>query len=245
MKTTVAQYGSVATVNVNETYSTTNDIDAIVSSSGSDTEVLKVEGHTIDGLGNLTFVVQEVTLTGQTPVALGTALARCTRMYVKDGSFGASSNNLVGDIYAYASDGVTVTAGVPQTSTAVKARIVAGVNQTEKSATSISSKDFWFIEKSNAGVTRSGGAAVNADSDIEIRRLGGVFRPVGLELQLRTAAKQVETIETHIIVPYNSDVRQIITTDTDNTAASGYMEGPLLTTDWSYDPKTGLVTINN
>ena len=133
VKTTVGTFGSVGTPNVNETYSTTNDIDKIVSSDDGDTETLHIEGHTIDASGNLTFVIQTKTLTGQTPATLDTPLARCTRLKVNaSGSFGSPAGDLAGDVYAYASDGVTVTSGVPQTNTAVKARITAGINQTEQ-----------------------------------------------------------------------------------------------------------------
>ena len=51
---TVAQLQSTES---NETFVTTNIIDSIVSSSASDTtQTITIEGHTIDGSGNLTFV---------------------------------------------------------------------------------------------------------------------------------------------------------------------------------------------
>lgn len=66
-KTTVAEFqGGAASTVFNETYATGNTIDFLVSDNASDTEVVRVEGHTLSG-SNLTFVVQNVTLNGQTP----------------------------------------------------------------------------------------------------------------------------------------------------------------------------------
>ena len=58
-----------------ETYATDNTIDSVSSSDDGDTQAIHVEGHTISN-GLLTFVAQEVTLTGQTPATLTTPLAR-------------------------------------------------------------------------------------------------------------------------------------------------------------------------
>ena len=230
VKTTVATFGSVGTPNVNETYSTTNDIDAVVSSDDGDTETLLIEGHTLDSSGNKTFVTQEVTLTGQTPAALTTALGRCTRMKVKDGTFASPSSDLAGDIYAYASDGVTVTAGVPQTNTAVKARIVAGRNQTEKAATALSSEDYYAITQFQASVSRGNASTVTADVELEQAALGGVFLPKGLELSVRAGGDQGEPIrfDPYLIVPKNADIRMVATTNTNDASVTGYFAGYLL-----------------
>lgn len=230
VKTTVGTFGSVSTPNVNETYSTTNDIDKIVSSSGSDTEVLHVEGHTINvSTGDLTFAVQEVTLTGQTPVTLGTPLARLSRMKVKKGTFASPASNLVGNIYGYASDGVTVTSGVPQTNTAVKARIVAGGNTTAKAATSISSVDYWIISQIQASCGKNNSSTVNVDCDVEVRQLGGVFLPEGLEFSTRAGGSQSIVIDfrPYLVIPPNSDVRLVATSNTANATVSGYISGAL------------------
>jgi len=229
VRTTVATFGSVATVNVNETYSTTNDIDKIVSSSGSDTETITLEGHTIDGSGNLTFAVQDVTLTGQTAVTLTTPLARASRAYVKAGTFASPASDLVGDIYVFASSGVTVTNGVPQTSTAVKLRIPAGKNQTEKAATSISSTDYWILTGVKFGLARDVSTAL-AEFEVEQRVLGGVWRPFGSIITLSTN-------QAFIYVPYNpyrivtpnTDVRAVVTATANDTKASALIEGYLVT----------------
>lgn len=114
VETTVAQLGTVGSPESNETFVTTNAIDGVVSAgaSGTDNQVLTIEGHTIDGSGNLTFVVQNVTLTGQTKATLATPLARATRAYVKDGTFGAPATTPEGPCYIYASSGVNLSSGV-------------------------------------------------------------------------------------------------------------------------------------
>jgi len=228
-KTTIATFGSVATVNVNETFVTTNVIDEVSSSNTNDTEIVTIEGHTIDGSGNLTFIAQDATLTGQTPVTLTTPMARCNRIYVKNGTFASPASDLVGDIYVYASDGVTVTAGVPQTSTAVKARIVAGKNQTEKCATSISSVDYWLLTGATVGINKDAGNTVTADFDIEVQERGGVWRPLGLELIARTSGDQKEIIrfEPYLIVPPNSDVRMVVVTNAADTVCTAVISGTL------------------
>jgi len=227
VRTTVATFGSVATVNVNETYSTTNNIDYIASSSASDTEILTVEGHTIDASGNLTFTTQQVTLNGQTPVALGTLMARASRAFVTNGTFASPSSDLVGDIYVYVS-GNTVTAGVPQTSADVRLRIVAGKNQSEKCATSISSTDYWILTGITCSMAKSGGGTAACDFDIEVRELGGVWRPLGSEVDTdKQSPFQQVIFDPYRIVKPNSDVRVVAISDSADTEASAEIEGVL------------------
>jgi len=66
---------------LHETYVAADLINSIISTDNADTQEVYIEGHTIDGSGNFTFVTQLVTLTGQTVAALSTPLARVSRMY--------------------------------------------------------------------------------------------------------------------------------------------------------------------
>ena len=84
--TTIQTLQDFPTGILNESYVSSNIIGLAVSTSGSDTFTMGVEGHTIDGAGNFTFGVQEVVLNGTTPVTLGTPLARCTRLVNKSAS---------------------------------------------------------------------------------------------------------------------------------------------------------------
>lgn len=225
VKTTVAAFqGSV----VNETFVSTNIIDSVVSDSASDTEVISVEGHTIDASGNLTFVAQQVTLTGTTPVALPTPLARCTRLRVVAGTFAAPASDLVGNVYAYDNtDGETL--GVPNTAAATKCMINAGQNTSQKCATSLSSVDYWILTSCYAGMHRSGAAAAAVDIEIEVRQLGGVWIPLGLHLDISTGAQPWKEVlfEPYRVIPANSDVRMVCTASADNQEVSGQISGLL------------------
>lgn len=228
---TVAEFqGAVA----NETFLTTNAIDAVSSSDAGDTtQTIRVEGHTIDGSGNLTFAVQTVTLNGQTPVALATPLARATRANVAStGTFGASPAALAGTVYIYDNtDGAT--AGVPNTAAATKLLISAGDTNTEKCATAISSGDYWFINGFSAGIGDAGGSAARVTLSIERRDIanGGPWLPFGREIVLIVGNQNPtpEIFSPFLIVPKNHDVRVIAETNA-NTAEvyaelSGYLAG--------------------
>jgi hypothetical protein len=201
----------------NETYVSSNLITTISSSSGSDTEVIRVEGHTIDAAGEFTFVAQNVTLTGQTQATLTTPLARCTRL-ANEGA-----TDLVGNIYVYEDD--TSTSGVPDTASGVHCMIAAGFNQSHKDSTTISKQDYWLI--TNIGVAMNEKAAGYADCHLEVREKGGVFRDVIL------IATSSGTTQDHDFLPYriikpNSDIRMRAHSDANNKEVSAHIQGVLL-----------------
>lgn len=179
----------------NETYVSTNIITTIISSSGSDTNTVQVEGHTISG-SDLTFVSQSATLNGQTAVTLGTALARVSRV------FNTSATDHVGQIAVTEDD--TFTSGVPDTAAGVHLLVRTGENQSEKASTSISSVDYWVITHINADMLTK--AAAFAEIDLEIRLAGKVFRPI-VEISCSDSHAGVFSFAPYIIVPPNSDVR--------------------------------------
>lgn len=228
IKTTVGIFqGSV----VNETHVSTNVIDSIVSSDAGDTtQDIAIEGHTIDGSGVLTFVSQTVSLNGQTEVTLGTPLARVSRAYVANsGVFDSPFAALAGNVSVYDNtDGIT--AGVPNTAAATKIIIEAGKTQSEKCATSISGTDYWLLSSFHATIEESGPAAA-ADFYVETRDIenGGVWRPLGVELSLDTAAMPSGAIEFRPfrIIPKNHDVRVYVVSDTNNTQVDAELEGYL------------------
>lgn len=227
--TTVAVFqGSV----INETYVSTNIIDSIVSSSASDTtQIITVEGHTIDGSGALTFVIQDSpVLTGQTEVTLSTPLARVSRAFVKaSGAFDSPYAALVGNVSIYDNTG-GIASGVPSVDAATKAIIAAGDTQTNKCATSISSSDYWIISSIHANIEENGPAAA-IDFTIEIRDIanGGQWLPLGVEIGLISAGQTSggEEFHPHRIVPPNHDVRVIAISDTNNSFCSAEVEGYL------------------
>jgi hypothetical protein len=225
VKTTVAEFQGTV---VNETYVSTNIIDTIGSDSASDTEKITLEGHTIDSSGNLTFVVQNATLTGITPVPLATPLARATRAYVCKGTFAAPASALVGNVYVYDNtDGHTL--GVPDTAAATKLMITAGNNQSYKVATAISQFDYWFLTSIDVGIQRGSGASAHADIDLEFREIGGVWRPMGIEMDVASNATtwSHHEVAPYLIVPPNTDVRGTVTADTNDTRVDMRITGLL------------------
>jgi len=226
--TTVSQFQG--TTVVNETFVTTNLIDSIVSSSGSDTMSITIEGHTIDGSGNLTFSVQTATLNGQTEVTLATPLARANRAYVTpSGTFNSTPAALVGNVSVY-DNTAGITSGVPNTAAATKLVLNAGQTQSQKCQTAISSADYWFIDSYQYSIT---GAGPNAEVNFQIESRdianGGVWRPFGPEISLESGATPTlrGNFEPFRIVPPNHDLRVIATASAANTEVSAEIEGVL------------------
>lgn len=228
VSTTVAVFQGTV---VNETYVSTNIIDSIVSSNtGDTTQTITVEGHTIDGSGNLTFVTQNASLNGQTEVTLSTPLARANRAFVANSTtFDSPYAALAGTISIYDNTG-GITSGVPNTAAATKLIIDAGKTQTEKCATSISSQDYWIITALQASIEERGPTAA-ADFQIEIRDVanGGVWRPLGAEISLNSAGQSTAIVkfDPYRIVPKSHDVRVVVISNTANTLCSAEIEGYL------------------
>lgn len=112
------------------TYSSSADIDSISSSSASDTHDITIEG--LDA--TYAEVTQTVTLTGQTPVTLGTSLMRVNHVY---NNVGTTLTKTLGIVYVFVSGG-TVTAGVPQTVADIRGTIpLLGTLSTEHHQNSV------------------------------------------------------------------------------------------------------------
>ena len=227
VKTTVATFQSTI---VNETFSTGNSIDALASGSSLDVGIVSVEGHYFDADLNLVFSVQDVQMTGKTSAPLNPTLARATRLFPPKQTIASPAVSLTGPVYVYdtvASGGLS--SGVPVNAAASKLVVGAGKNQSEKCATALSGIDYWLVTSCYAALNRAVGSGVNADVEIEFRQLGGVWLPLGVEMQLRTAAdhQSFHAFDPCLIVPKNSDVRMVAISDTDNSVVSGYIRGHL------------------
>ena len=207
----------------NETYlaAGSNAITHYSSASTADAQTGVVEGHTSDTNGNLTFVTQTITLTGQTPAALTTALNRSTRLN------NTGATNFVGPVYVYEGSS-SVTAGKPTTAARIHLTVPAGLNNSEKASTSISSVDYWLITEFYADLLEK---AANAfvDVKLEIRPKGQVFREVADLSVTSTNSHGVLDIRPYIIAPANSDVRISAIGGTDNLDVSGGINGMLAT----------------
>jgi hypothetical protein len=211
---------TVWSVDGNETYISTNLIDSVVSSSASDTQEVTIEGHTIEGSGvdaKFTFVVQAVTLNGQTPVALTTPLARVSRVNNN------SSTEIVGVVSVY--EDSAVTGGVPNDVTKVHIDIPLGFQQSFKAATTFSNTDYFFLTGCYGAVSQKQTAA--ADFYIELREVGKSFRQIACLTASSSGGSFNIEFDPAIIIPRNADVRVRCTTGTNNAVVFTNFRGYL------------------
>jgi len=213
-RSTVAELGLAA---LNETYVTTDAITHFASSSGSDTGDCYIEGHTVTGTGTsaqFTFVTQTVTLAGQTRTALTTPLARVSRVA------NPTSTEWVGNIYV--AEDVSFASGVPASASHIM--VPAGEQQSLKAATTISNSDYYIITSGAVEVGKKTNAVV--DFRLEVRLVGGVFRPVAFVSCSQGDSKFIP-ISPPAIVPKNADVRITALASTTNVEAGAWFNGYL------------------
>lgn len=155
------------------TFSTVADIDSISSSEVADRQTLEIQG--LDSSWDL--VVQEKALTGSTTATLDTPLIRVFR------AKNVSDDALTGDAYVYVDS--TTAGGIPSDAAKVRAKILAGVNQTNMAIYTVPNAKTGYLTKWYASILRSSGVTgVAADVDIFRRELNGVFRstqPIGIQ----------------------------------------------------------------
>ena len=187
-----------------ETIPSTNAINELVSTDAGDTQNVAIEGHTVDGSGNLTFVFQTATLNGTTPVTLSTALRDATRLYNND------STDFIGTISV--SDGSTnylTTDG--------------DNNQSLKCAASMGSDTYWIITKITASVKRANSAVV--DFQLQTREKGKVWRTRYSFSVSRDAGTFQVDLDPFIIMKPSSDMRVVGTSNAANTVAESAVHG--------------------
>lgn len=182
-----------------ETLPTTNSITTIVSSSTLDTMVIKLlEGHTVDGTG-LTFTVQtNITLTGQTPVTIPTALARATRARLS-----APAN---GTIHFY--EGGAAVLGVPSNPNQTHMIITPGNIQTRKASTSMSKTDVMLVTQIEASLISNQNR--NAEVVLEIKPYNDTdtsWYPITKDIAVTNNLRADLTLDPPLIVPTNHDMR--------------------------------------
>lgn len=182
----------------NEVYITTNGIDRIVCDDAAYTGTVFVEGHTISGT-DLTFIKEQVTLNGHTPVPLPTPLARANRI------FGMTTPLTPGEkIFVY--EDSNVTNGTPTDASKIHVLIEEGFNKTQKAATSISKDDYWLVTLFYGGCLNK--ASRNIDIRLEAAPVGGVFA-VESEKSATSAGNPNFDLAAPpiLIVPPNTDIR--------------------------------------
>jgi len=186
-------------------FSTTADIDRLSSSSASDTVDIEVQGLDTD----YNLVVQTITLTGQTPVALTTSLVRVFRMK------NVGSSDLVGDCFCFVND--TTTGGVPDTSTNIRGAIRNGNNQTEMAVYTVPAGKTAYIHELYAD-TAGGSRTTNYIIKLKIRPFGQVF-----QLKHRRAINDEKDMDKHWEVPEKASEKSdiIVTAETAAGAITG------------------------
>ena len=210
-----------------EAHTTANLVDTL-SSTAANTAVLGVQGFTADTSGDLTYVDQDATMNGTTAVTLATPLNTVTRLYVKEGTFASPSADVAVPVYASESTNTGLTAGLPTSAAYCKAIMPANVNQTEKALTATASNEYAAILGVDVSLPEAASPTGTAAADIslEIKRKGGVYRPVGLEAavgaQQRTASV---TFDPPVIVPPNSYFRLVASASTLDLTVAGAMNG--------------------
>ena len=210
---------TVWTVGGDETYVTDNTIEYISSSSALDTQTIKLECHTVSGTGTdakFTFLVQEVTLNGQNPVALDTPVARVSHAYNSNGT------EIVGRVTVY--ENTTVVGGVPSDPSKIHIDIPQGLQGSFKGATTFSDSDYYVLTGGFGSVSKKQDA--NVDFYLEVREAGGVF--------IQRAAVSASTggpwdieLDPAVIVPKNADVRIRADSGTNNAVVFGVFKGYL------------------
>lgn len=100
------------------TFSTTDDIDTLSSSSAADNQMVSITGLDI----NYDLLTVYATLDGQNKVTLGTSFLRVWRI------MNLGTTDFAGSIYAYVNGAIT--AGIPDVATTIRAYVENGNNQT-------------------------------------------------------------------------------------------------------------------
>ena len=203
---------------LNETYLATNGITTISSSATADTSLVNIEGHTIDSNGDFTFVTQTATLNGRNKVSLSIPLARSNRCR------NASAVDLTGSIYLY--EDTAIVAGVPTAGTKVHLIIDEGLNNSEKSATTISKDDYWLLTSFYGDCIEK--ASAFCIVYLEIRLKGGVFTNIIDISSTATGGRGIHKFEPYFIVPPNSDIRMRASADNAGTDVIGGIQGVLM-----------------
>lgn len=208
-------YETIWNLGGDETYATGNDIDSVTSSNDLDDVELIIEGHTLSG-SELTFVVQSVTLTGNTPATLETPLYRTSRIY-NNGAI-----EFQGDIYVFESGGI-LTGGVPQTTSDIHLNARAFDQQSQKAATSTSKNDYLIITQWYGSVNRQNVASV--DFQLQVRDFGKNFRTRQSGSAHSQGAGINRDLRPYLIVPPNSDIRIRGNSSANSTSADAGFNG--------------------
>lgn len=187
---------------------TSDDIDSLVSTDGADTQLVKIEGHTLGDDGTLRFGVWQYQLNGTNVVTLDPPLIRATRIYNND------STDIAGDVTVYQSGNNNV-----------HLLINGDNNQSLKCAAALGHDTYWLITDIYCFVNRQN--TRNVDFRIQTKEAGKVFRTIlpPIAVSSNTGGFHYK-LEQPLVVRPNSDIRVLaISSNTGNVGASVSING--------------------
>jgi hypothetical protein len=196
--------GTVSRMGYEETYLTTNTIDRIVSSDSLAWTDVTIEGHTMDGTGLLTSVVQTINLNGQIDVPLVTPLARISRI------FNSGTTYVDGELTVFDSTG-TSSSGVVLPKSAIHITMDKDSQQSQKCETSFSNTEYGILTQFQGGQSSKSTALV--EFRLEVRERGSVWRT---RYQWAASVNTSEKLSPYLIIPKNADVRVKAVSNTAN-----------------------------
>ncbi|MCP4370028.1 MAG: hypothetical protein GY797_18210 [Deltaproteobacteria bacterium] len=194
---------------MNIVYSTTAAIDSISSSNAGDSQVMQVQG--LDA--NFDLTLQEVTLNGQTRVALTTPLIRVFR--IKN----VGSVDLAGNVAVY--EDTPLTGGIPTLNSKIRAIVQGANNQTEMAV--------YTIPAGKTGYMRDWYASTSGAKKGSSHVLKVLARPFGQVFQLKHKASIVEDGTSYIKHEYvepevfseKTDIEMKVNTDQASSSIAG------------------------
>ena len=124
--------------------------------------------------------------------------------------------------------GTGIASGVPSSGNDVYAIIPAGVQQTEKAQSATAAGEYLIIRSVSASIPEAASPTGTAacDVDLEIKRKGGVWRPIGGQLAC-SAQQRTVTVEYEppIVVPPSADYRLVGRASTTDLVVGGVISG--------------------
>ena len=181
---------------IDPVHSDTNSITHFSSTNAADNQTLRVEGFTISGT-ELTFVVQNITLNGQTKTALATPLSRVARI-----ANTASLTPTLGDVYIY-EDGA-ITGGIPDDPGTVGNVMPATDQSTLFAGSSVAHNNFFIC----TGYWAYLGKKTTAYADIRFKTQkvdASFYRTVSIS-NISNYGGIEHRFEPYLIIPPNTDI---------------------------------------
>lgn len=204
------------------TYSDTDDIRYVSSSQAGTDCVVTVEGLDV----NWDYVIQDVQLDGQNPVALTVPLLRVFRAYINC-SFGLNTGE-----FFYVYTGGSLTGGTPDTTTNVRAIVSADRGQTQMAMYTVPRGYRLYITRGWA--TAAGRINGTSILYIRVRSKDRVWRQLHITaLKGNASSSAMRPYEIPLILESQQDLEYLVDTDTNDAAVSAGFHAVLLREDYA------------